>query len=119
MRFLVSIIAAALGLAAILPAQTETEPEPEVRSLDLNGRLVRYQIRGGFAVVEGDIIIGTAAMTNFRRRAITLPSSASSLLLNMDRSAWARDGFVPGGGGAEPAGSNVEFAILSPNYEWI
>jgi uncharacterized protein (TIGR03437 family) len=71
MRFLVSIIAAALGLAAILPAQTETEPEPEVRSLDLNGRLVRYQIRGGFAVVEGDIIIGTAAEVEAVRRAST------------------------------------------------
>jgi len=57
MRCLVSFIAAVLGLAAILPAQTE----PEVRSLEVNGRLIRYQVRGGFAVVEGDIIIGTAA----------------------------------------------------------
>jgi uncharacterized protein (TIGR03437 family) len=57
MRSLVRLIAATLWLAAVLPAQTE----PEVRSLDLGGRLIRYQVRGGFAVVQGDIIIGTAA----------------------------------------------------------
>jgi astacin len=71
MRFLVSVIAAALGLAAILPAQTE----PEVRSLDLNGRLIRYQVRGGFAVVQGDIIIGTAAEAEAARRSSTGKSS--------------------------------------------
>ena len=57
MRCLHCVIASALALAAILPAQTE----PEVRSLELNGRLMRYQVRAGFAVVQGDIIIGTAA----------------------------------------------------------
>ena len=61
----------------------------------------------------------TAAITNFRRRAMTLPSSVSSLLENMDRSASTRDGFVFGVGGAEPAGSNVEFAILSPCPELL
>jgi uncharacterized protein (TIGR03437 family) len=67
MRLLVSIIAAALATAAILPAQIE----PPVRSLDLNGRLIRYQVRGGFAVVEGDIIIGTAAEVEAARLAST------------------------------------------------
>ena len=54
---LLSVIAAAFGLAAVLPAQTE----PETGWAQLNGRLIRYQIREGFAVVQGDIIIGTAA----------------------------------------------------------
>lgn len=67
MRFLVSVIVAALGLTAVLPAQTE----PEVRSLDLNGRLIRYQVRGGFAVVEGDIIISTAPEAEAARRSAT------------------------------------------------
>src|ERR1035437_3189672 len=71
MRSLASIIAATIGLAAILPAQTVTAPEPPVRSLDLNGRLIRYQVRGGFAVVEGDIIIGTAAEVEAVQRAST------------------------------------------------
>jgi uncharacterized protein (TIGR03437 family) len=57
MRFRVSLLALALGLSAILAAQTE----PEVRALEVNGRLIRYQVRGGYAVVQGDIIIGTAA----------------------------------------------------------
>ena len=56
----------------------------------------------------------TAAITNLRRRAITLPSSESSLLEKILRNACARDGFDLGGGVADPAGSNVEFAILSP-----
>ncbi|MEO8368766.1 MAG: M12 family metallopeptidase [Candidatus Solibacter sp.] len=43
--------------SAILCAQAQ----PEVRSLDLNGRIIHYEVRGGYAVVEGDIIIGTAA----------------------------------------------------------
>jgi|GEM_PF-1687033 len=70
MRCLVSVIAAALATGAVLPAQTE----PEVRSLELNGRLVRYQVRGGFAVVQGDIIIGTAAEAEAARRASTSKS---------------------------------------------
>jgi len=37
----------------------------------------------------------------------------------MARSASTRDGFVFGGGGAEPAGSNVVFAILSPYPELL
>jgi uncharacterized protein (TIGR03437 family) len=57
MRALVLVIGAAFGLTAILSAQTEQETGWG----DLNGRLVRYQIREGFAVVQGDIIIGTAA----------------------------------------------------------
>jgi uncharacterized protein (TIGR03437 family) len=65
MRCLVSMIVAAVGLAAILPAQTD----PEVQSLELNGRLIRYQVRGGFAIVEGDIIIGTAEAAEAARRA--------------------------------------------------
>jgi len=64
MRRLVCVICTALGLAVVLPAQTE----PEVRSLELNGRLIRYQVRGGFAVVQGDIIIGTAAEADAVRR---------------------------------------------------
>ena len=78
MRCLVSVIAAALGLAAILPAQTE----PEVRSLELNGRLIRYQVRGGFAVVQGDIIIGTAADVEAARRSSTgkSPEPLASIL---------------------------------------
>ena len=71
MRFLVSIIATGLATAAILPAQTGTGPEPDVRSLGLNGRLIRYQVRSGFAVVEGDIILGTAAPAEAARRAST------------------------------------------------
>ncbi|MCX6629733.1 MAG: M12 family metallopeptidase, partial [Candidatus Solibacter sp.] len=67
MRSLVSLMAAALGLAAIVSAQSE----PEVRSLDLDGRLIRYQVRGGFAVVEGDIIIGTAAQAEAARHSST------------------------------------------------
>jgi len=57
MRALVSLIAANLGLVAILPAQSG----PETGWGELNGRLIRYQIREGFAVTQGDIILGTAA----------------------------------------------------------
>ena len=60
MRALVSLIAAALGLAAILPAQTE----PQTGWGELNGRLIRYQVRGGFAVAQGDIILGTAGQAD-------------------------------------------------------
>jgi len=65
MRCLVSIIVAAVGLTVSLPAQTD----PDVQSLELNGRLIRYQVRGGFAIVEGDIIIGTAEAAEAARRA--------------------------------------------------
>src|SRR5260370_15683218 len=65
MRSFAGVIAAAAGLAAILSAQTE----PEVRTLESNGRLIRYQVRGGFAVVQGDIIIGTAAEVEAAHRA--------------------------------------------------
>ena len=71
----------AFGLTAILPAQTE----PEVQSLELNGRLIRYQIRGGFAIVDGDIIIGTAEAAEAARRASTAKASeplASALLFD-------------------------------------
>ncbi|MEO8596764.1 MAG: M12 family metallopeptidase [Candidatus Solibacter sp.] len=46
-------------LFSVISAVAQTEPE--VRSLNVNGRIVRYEVRGGFAVVEGDIIIGPAA----------------------------------------------------------
>src|SRR5450759_2339473 len=79
MHSLIRVLAAALGLAAILSAQTE----PEVRSLDVNGRLIRYQVRGGFAVVQGDIIIGTAADAEAMRRASggKSPEPAASVFL--------------------------------------
>src|SRR5260370_5290754 len=81
MRSCAGVIAAAVGLAAILSAQTE----PEVRSLETNGRLIRYQVRGGFAVVQGDIIIGTAAEVEAAHRASTgksLEPLSSVLLFN-------------------------------------
>ena len=56
---------------------------------------------------------------DLRRRPTTLLSSASALLENMDRSACVRDGLVPGPAGAEPTGSIVEFAILSPCPELL
>lgn len=55
----------------------------------------------------------TAAMTNLRRRVPTLPSSLSSFLEKIALSACTRDGFVDCGA-CVPAGSVVEFAILSP-----
>ncbi len=64
MRPLVSVLAAALGLVAILSAQME----PETGWGELNGRLVRYQIHEGFAVAQGDIIIGTATQAEAVRR---------------------------------------------------
>src|SRR5664279_3611054 len=48
----------------------------------------------------------TAAITNLRRRAMTLLSSASSLLEKMSLSARAIDGLDFGLGAAVPAGSN-------------
>src|ERR1035441_2234347 len=79
MRCLISTIVAATGLAVILPAQTE----PEVQLLELNGRLIRYQVRGGFAIVEGDLIIGTAEAAEAARRASTAksPEPPASVLL--------------------------------------
>src|ERR1039457_3012394 len=79
MRCLISTIVAATGLAVILPAQTE----PEVQLLELNGRLIRYQVRGGFAIVEGDLIIGTAEAAEAARRASTAksPEPQASVLL--------------------------------------
>src|ERR1017187_1317593 len=55
-------------------------------------------------------------MTNFLRRAMTSAGSASSRLEKSDRSVRARQRIVPGGGDAEPAGSIVGFAILSPFF---
>ncbi len=81
MRSFAGVIAAAVGLTAILSAQTE----PEVRSLETNGRLIRYQVRGGFAVVQGDIIIGTAAEVEAAHRASkgkSLEPLSSVLLFN-------------------------------------
>ena len=81
MRSYAGVIAAAAALAAILSAQTE----PEVRTLESNGRLIRYQLRGGFAVVQGDIIIGTAADVEAARRAVnrtSLQPLSSVLLFN-------------------------------------
>src|ERR1043165_5616375 len=60
----------------------------------------------------------TPAITNLRRRAMTLPwSDVSSVLLNMTRNACARDGFASSLGGADPGVSDVEFAILSPGRD--
>ncbi len=81
MRSYAGVIAAAAALAAILSAQTE----PEVRTLESNGHLIRYQVRGGFAVVQGDIIIGTAAEVETARRAVnrkSLEPLSSVLLFN-------------------------------------
>src|ERR1039457_2185629 len=58
-------------------------------------------------------------MTNFLRSAMTSAGSASSRLEKSDRSVRARQRIVPGGGDAEPAGSIVGFAILSPFSESI
>ena len=67
MRVPLFLVVTAFWLSAILPAQTE----PDVRSLELNGRLIRYQVRGGYALVQGDIIIGTAAEAEAARSAST------------------------------------------------
>ena len=48
---------------------------------------------------------------------MTSAGSASSRLEKSDRSVRARQRIVPGGGDAEPAGSIVGFAILSPFSE--
>src|ERR1019366_7026919 len=90
MRCLVSMIVAAVGLAAILPAETA----PEVQSLELNGRLIRYQVRGGFAIVEGDIIIGTAEAAEAARRASngkSLEPLASVLTFKAGPQQWPGD----------------------------
>jgi uncharacterized protein (TIGR03437 family) len=87
MRSFAGVIAAAAALAAILSAQTE----PEVRTLESNGRLIRYQVRGGFAVVQGDIIIGTAAEVEAGRRAVnrkSLEPLSSVLLFNTTNQQW-------------------------------
>jgi astacin len=87
MRCLVSIIVAAVGLAVILLAQTD----PDVQSLELNGRLIRYQVRGGFAIVEGDIIIGTAEAAEAARGASTAKSpepQASVLTFKAGPQQW-------------------------------
>jgi astacin len=65
MRPLVLVLAAALGSAAILPAQTDGE----TGWLEVNGRLIRYQIRAGLALTQGDIIIGPADQVEAARRA--------------------------------------------------
>ena len=57
MRCLVCVLGFALGLAVVSPAQTE----PEVRSIELNGSLIRYQVRAGFAHARQ--IAGTPART--------------------------------------------------------
>jgi len=48
-----------LTFASAFSAVAQTNPE--VRPLAVNGRTIYYEVRGGFAVVQGDIIIGTAA----------------------------------------------------------
>jgi hypothetical protein len=47
-----------------------------VFSLDLNGRVIHYQVRGGFAVVQGDIIVGTAAELEAARGKSLAPLSS-------------------------------------------
>src|SRR5689334_8243117 len=59
----------------------------------------------------------TAAITKRRRRAIVLPSSGSSDLEKIVFTAFTRDGPDFGLGSAVPAGSNAEFAILSPRSD--
>lgn len=73
MREFVCVVAW-LGFAGMLSAQSAVE----VRSVEYEGRLIRYEVRGGYAVVQGDIIIGTVGSANAK----STEPAASVLLFN-------------------------------------
>ena len=54
-----------------------------MRSVEIDGRLIHYQVRGQYAVVQGDIIIGAAAAVETAARQSASKSSEpqSSVLL--------------------------------------
>jgi uncharacterized protein (TIGR03437 family) len=56
---LVPALVASLCLSPVWPAAGQ--PAPRTGTLEIDGRLVTYEIRGGYGLTEGDIILGTEA----------------------------------------------------------
>ena len=73
------------SIAAVFCTILCAQAQPEVRSLEVNGRIVHYEVRGGYAVVEGDIIIGTAADAEVAAQADSVKSPRPlAVILNFD-----------------------------------
>jgi uncharacterized protein (TIGR03437 family) len=71
------MVAVWVWLAAALAAQTA----PHIRTVEIGGRPTAYEVRGNYAVVQGDIIIGTAAeveAASGRDSAVVLPGGGVS-----------------------------------------
>src|ERR1700752_2558410 len=54
-------------------------------TIEVNGRLIRYEVRGGYAIVQGDIIIGTAAEVEQASRGVKA-GEPQSVVLRFDTS---------------------------------
>src|SRR3954447_355957 len=80
MRCLSSVVVTALALNGVLLPQNG----PPNGSLDLNGRPIRYQVHGKFAIVQGDIIIGTSADSEMARRVGGNSPEPLASILNFD-----------------------------------
>jgi len=81
MRAVIAVLATMLVSVAFLPAQAG----PEMYSLEYNGRRIWYEVRGGYAIIQGDIIIGTAEEAEAARHSNggkALQPLASVLLFN-------------------------------------
>src|SRR5436853_300056 len=45
----------------LLFSTTFGQSRPDLRSLQIEGRTIQYEVQDGFAITRGDILIGTAA----------------------------------------------------------
>jgi astacin len=72
-----------IGLSCHATAQVAV---PEVGSIEIDGRLITYEIRGGYALYQGDIILGTAeevqAAARARREGKAGPRESSITILS-------------------------------------
>src|ERR1044072_283863 len=73
----------ALSLAVSLRAQGV----PVQRTLEINGRLIQYEIQGSYAVTGGDMILGTGAEVERAARPAAVASEKQSLVQRFSNSA--------------------------------
>src|SRR5215208_1006275 len=64
-------------LLVVCAALAQAQAPQEVHTIELDGRLVAYTINDGFAVTQGDIILGPAdELENFRQAQVRGPGAA-------------------------------------------
>jgi uncharacterized protein (TIGR03437 family) len=82
-----------LGLAAVL-AGPASPAEPDVRSSLYRGRPVTYQVIGGLAIYQGDIILGSVEELEAARAAGGKPGSRQAMVVDSPAELWP-GGAVP------------------------